>query len=55
MSSVSDEIYVGRDELLSYLTTYTSFWGFISRFREVIITSSLTSPTSCWQDLNNTW
>ncbi|CAG8580925.1 4910_t:CDS:2 [Acaulospora morrowiae] len=55
MSSVFDEIYVGHDELVSYLTTYTSFWGFISRFREVIVTSSLTSPTSCWQDLNNTW
>ncbi|CAG8643365.1 17844_t:CDS:2 [Acaulospora morrowiae] len=55
MSSVSDEIYVGHVELVSYLATYTSFWGFISRFREVIVTSSLTSPTSCRQDLDNTW
>ena len=62
MSSTStsvqlNETYVGYDELITYLKERKrkTFWGFLIKSRKTIVESSLSSPASCWQDLERTW
>jgi hypothetical protein len=57
MSYINRETYFGYDELVSYLTNYRkkSFWGFLLRYRKVIVSSSMSSSASFWEEFDNAW
>ena len=58
MSSSLTSTYIGFTELVEYLKLRQnkSFWGFLLRYREVVVDSLMSSSvTSCWQDLDNFW
>ncbi|RIA79663.1 hypothetical protein C1645_882567, partial [Glomus cerebriforme] len=56
-TSVVNYTYVGYDELDSYLKQRRnkSLLGFLTRYREVIVSSLTFSAISHWKDLDNTW
>ena len=56
--SETHEPYMGYNELVSYLRerkSKRSFRGFLIRYREVIVTSTLPSVSSSWWELNRSW
>jgi len=57
MSSSPVNKYIGYNELVDYLNNHKnkSFRGFLFRYRDVIVTSSISFPITCWQDLDNSW
>src|SRR6266540_1672269 len=56
MNNNNQESYNSYNELVKYLRERKNktFFGFLLRHREVIVTSSMSSPPN-WLDLNNTW
>ncbi|CAG8833403.1 28239_t:CDS:2, partial [Gigaspora margarita] len=57
MSTLANEKYFGYNALISYLKSKKdkSYYGFLSRCREIIAVSTLSVPMPQWQNLNDTW
>ncbi len=57
MSDTPREAYTGYEELASYLRNYRkkSYWGFLRRHREIIVTSTMPSFATSRCDPDKIW
>ncbi|KAF0531638.1 hypothetical protein F8M41_011836 [Gigaspora margarita] len=57
MPTLANEKYFGYNALISYLKSKKdkSYYGFLSRYREIVAVSTLSVPMPHWQNLNDTW